>query len=128
MISRETPFIGGKSLLFSWGALNKICDKYGMETFGDFDTIFLKNNIANLKRTDIVELIQIGLERRDKKGNVIPITTEEVNLLIEKFMDEGNTITDLFTLLIGAIYGSLVKKSTPQPQGEVMGEMNPPRL
>jgi hypothetical protein len=127
MISRETPFVGGKSLLFSWGALNRICDKFEIETFGDFDTIFLKNNIANLKRTDIVDLIQIGLERRDKKGNVIPITTEEVNLLIEKYMDEGNTITDLFTLLISAIYGSLIKKNNV-PQGEAQGETNPQRL
>jgi hypothetical protein len=127
MISRETPFVGGKSLLFSWGALNRICDKFEIETFGDFDTIFLKNNIANLKRTDIVDLIQIGLERRDKKGNFIPVTTEEVNLLIEKYMDEGNTITDLFTLFISAIYGSLIKKNNV-PQGEAKGEMNPPRL
>lgn len=125
MMSREVPFTGGKSLLYSWGALNRICDKYGVETFGEFDDIFLKGT-ASLKRSDIVDLIQIGLERRDKKGNLIPIPTEEVSLLIEKYMDEGHTVSEIYSLIIGGVYSSLLKKPTKAPpQGEATGEMTP---
>jgi hypothetical protein len=121
MLSRETPFTWGKNLFYSWTGLGKICDKYGIATFAEFDEKFITRNAALFSITEVVDLLKIGLERKDAKGNLIPVSDAEDNNLIDKYMEDGYAVTDLIMLIIQAIYSSLLRKK----QGEVKGEMTP---
>ena len=114
MVTREVPFTGNSSLLFSWRNFNAFRKAYEINTLDDFNNFYSKDNSAKLSFDDIEKIVGFGLQRKDKA-----VSPEEVSELIEEYM-EDKTFMELVELVITAQMAALV--STPVEGGEAKGE------
>lgn len=119
MVTREVPFVGNSSFLFSWKNMNAFREAYGIKTLEDFDKFYSQANTAKLTFDDVAKIASFGLQRKDKT-----VSKEDVDDLIDEYMEE-HTFTDFFELVLTAQMTSMY--SPNQDVGEAKGEKKPPK-
>lgn len=112
MVIREVPF-GEHSLLYNWANIKKFYDEYGLRTIEEFEAFWDMKKAATLGLDDFIKIAFIGLQRKGK-----PVSLEEASEIVDEYMGDDKTVTDLMVTLYKAQLEGLVVQDT---EGEQKG-------
>lgn len=120
MVVREVPF-GNSSLLYNWKNITQFYREFELKTVGDFDKFWTSENINNLELDDLIKIARIGLQRKDKT-----VSIEEAMDIVDEFMGDDQTVTDLALTLFKAQSEGLAAQDNAGEQKGATKAKKPP--